>query len=139
MKKRIIIIVIMVALIMSSSIVVNAGETEKVIKSDNGAKYTLIRDVFLSLNFSSGTAYVDVDFEASSSADKVRISTYLKKYVNGSWITIKHLSDTTYTNTITKTYTYPVSSGAQYKAVTYYYAYDGSLCESTSLTTTRTY
>ena len=140
MKKRIIIIVIMIVMVMSSIIMVNAAEeTEKALQSDNGAKSTLIRDAYLNLGFSGSNAQVTVDFEASSDADKVRISTYLKKYVNGSWVTLEHWSDTAYTNTITKVYSYPVSSGAQYKAVTYYYAYDGTFSESTSLTDITTY
>lgn len=104
-------------------------------KLDNlGVKYTYINNASTHLSISNNRAVITNEINAYSNVDKVVISTYLqKKQSNGTWSTIKHWRDTKYSNMYTTQHIYYVTSG-NYRVKTYFYAYDGSSYESTTLT-----
>jgi hypothetical protein len=67
--------------------------------------------------------------------DKCKISMYLQKYQNGSWITVKHWSSTESGTFCGIGETWYVMSGYQYRMSTYGYVYaDTKLIESTLFT-----
>jgi len=67
--------------------------------------------------------------------DECKISMYLQKYQDGSWVTVKHWSATESGMFCGLGETWYVMSGYQYRMVSYSYVYQkGNLLESTSYT-----
>lgn len=67
--------------------------------------------------------------------DECKISMYLQKYQNGSWVTVKHWSSTESGTFCGIGETWYVMSGYQYRMVTYGYVYEtGIMVENTKFT-----
>ncbi len=67
--------------------------------------------------------------------DEIRISTYLQQYKGGQWTIVKHWTTTQYGTIGVLGETWYVSSGYQYRMVSYGYVYnDDVFIESTSYT-----
>lgn len=76
------------------------------------------------------TSYID-----ARNVDECKISMYLQKYQNGSWINVKHWSVTESGTFCGIGETWYVISGYQYRMVTYGYVYDDNrLIETTKFT-----
>ncbi len=135
MRKKIFSLLTIIALLVCT-INVQAladGEEIKLIKSnDVGLRYTYITvaSTTLSIN-SSGTATTSSYVTASSSIDKVILSSFLQKQSSSGWTTIKSWSKTCNSTSGGMSNTINVSEGS-YRVITYFYAYDGSNCESTN-------
>ena len=81
----------------------------------------------------NGQASMTVSVSAYNGVDRISITSHLQRYVNNTWVTIKHW---TYENNGTEAYwseEYNVSKGYNYRLVTYVFAYDGSSADSASL------
>ena len=109
-----------------------SGETEQESKSPYGVRYTyIINATATSLGINSnGRATITNAVSCNSDVDKVTVSSYLQKYSNGTWTTVKHWTDTENDNRYAGSHSYYVSSGNSYRVITYFYAYDGSASES---------
>ena len=118
-------------LLLSMCTIAYASEnTEKEADSLYGMRYTYISYTTTSINISNGLATVSNSISCNSDVDKVTVSSYLQKYSNGTWTTLKHWTDTENDNRYAGTHTYYVASGNSYRVLTYFYAYDGSASES---------
>lgn len=80
-----------------------------------------------SISIGSGTAYCGAAARCVTSINKVRISSYLQKSSSGSWVTVKHWTQDTYSNSAAMNKTYSVSSGS-YRNYCYFYAYIDDTC-----------
>lgn len=80
------------------------------------------------------TSYID-----ARNVDECRISMYLQKYQNGSWVTVKHWSATESGTFCGLGETWYVMSGYQYRMATYGYVYfNDDLLENTNYTSKTT-
>ena len=79
---------------------------------------------------SSGKASVFGQILART-AEKTRVTLYLKRYINGNWVTYKSWSNTEYSRVCTVLEDYYVPQGYQYKLYVYGYAWvDGVLVDT---------
>ena len=112
-----------------------AYASEDAERNDMGLRYTYINNAMTAIGISSsGKATISNSIDCYSDVDKITVSTYLQKNVNGTWTTLKHWTDTEYDNDYVGSHSYYVVSDNSYRALTYFYAYDGTQSESTSLT-----
>lgn len=96
------------------------------------ALYTLITSAYTGLYIDyRGCAYLTGALNCKPGVDRNVISCYLQRY-NSGWKTVQHWRKTTYGTTATLSCYWFVSSGYTYRALIYFYAYDGELSESTS-------
>lgn len=94
--------------------------------------YTYISTTSCAMSINSaGKASVAASINAYSNVDRVEISGYLQ-YYSGGWRTVKNWSEKFSGNYGAMAKTYYVTKGYQYRWICYYYAYDGSVMESTS-------
>ncbi len=132
MLKKISIFILIIALFCSISITGYAADTEQLSEKppEVGTRMTYISQVYTSLTISSGglsNSYARIN--AYPGVGRVRISMYLQRYDSG-WKTVQH-----WTQDFTGTYgslskNWYVTSGYEYRVLTYFYAYDGSNSES---------
>lgn len=133
--KKILTFILIITLFCSVSITGYAAD--KVEPAEKAPEYsvrmTYINSVIASLSISSdGLSNSYAKMYAYSGVDSIKISMYLQKYDNG-WKTVKHWTkkfDSTHGSLSKDWY---VMSGYEYRVLAYYYAYDGSHSESTSL------
>lgn len=106
------------------------------------AENLLIRPMFTNISVflndfditSNGKAILTSSVNARN-VDECRVSMYLQRYQNGSWTTIKHWSATESGKLCGLGKTWYVTSGYQYRMISYAYVYqDGKFVESTSYT-----
>lgn len=134
MRKRIILFIALAICITSTTTCLAASSSVKEDNFEVGVKYAYIQNVTVGLNISSnGIASMLSSIDAQSTVDSVTISSYLQKYDNG-WKTVQHWTEKTNSNSAYLSKNYAVASGHYYRVQTYFYAYDGSQCESTSVT-----
>ena len=82
-------------LLLSMCTIAYASEnTEKAADSLYSMRYTYISYTTTSINISNGLATVSNSISCNSDVDKVTVSSYLQKYSNGTWTTLKHWTDT---------------------------------------------
>ncbi|MDF1618627.1 hypothetical protein [Petrocella sp. FN5] len=86
---------------------------------------------------SSGKASVFGNIFART-AEKTSVTCYLKRYVNGNWVTYKSWSNTEYLNICTVMEDYYVPSGYSYKLYVYGYAWVNGLLVDTPIYITDT-
>jgi len=79
------------------------------------------------LNVAGGIADCGASAGCVSSINKIRISSYLQKSSSGSWVTLKHWTQDTRSNSASFRKTYAVTSGS-YRHLCYIYAYIGEAC-----------
>lgn len=114
----------------SSSPVITAAPPE----AQAAVRYTYINYAYSTISISgSGIASVYNRISCSTSVDKVVMSCYIQKYDNG-WKTVAHWRDTVYSYSGSSSHATYVYSGYTYRVRTYFYAYVGSVYESTSCT-----
>jgi hypothetical protein len=80
-----------------------------------------------------GRASMTASISAYSGIDRVSMTSHLQRYVNNTWVTIKHW---THENSGTSAFwseDYYVSTGYSYRLVTYFFAYKGTSADSASL------
>jgi hypothetical protein len=141
MKKGVSVILLLVLLFTLTTTAFAADEpSEAAPPNVYGMDFTYIVFATGSLDItSSGVASCEASMLCSSSIDQIRISSYLQKY-DGGWVTVKHWTQDTYSNSATFERSQSVVSGYAYRHSCYYYAYiNGSLVESTSMTTYDSY
>jgi len=132
-----ILVVLLISIYASTYAKEDVGEVRI---SPQGILYLYISNVNASLSISgSGIASVNNTITASTYVDSVKISTYLQKYENGSWVTLNHWTDTSNTYYLISSHTHQVTSGYNYRVLTYFYAYVGDESESTSRSETVAY
>lgn len=111
----------------------NAREkpTETINVTEPEIKYVDVQSIKGSLGISStGKASVFGSIYART-AEKTRVTCYLKRYVNGSWVTHKSWTNTEDFNVSTIMNDYYVPSGYAYKVDVYGYAWvDGLLVDT---------
>ena len=81
----------------------------------------------------NGQAFMTAYISTYNGVDRVSMTSHLQRYVNNTWVTIKHW---TYEKKGTSAFwseEYNVSKGYNYRLVTYFFAYSGSSAESASL------
>lgn len=88
---------------------------------------------------SSGKASMISNIDAYDGVDQVTMYNYLQKYVNGVWVNVKSWSSGYWGSSGFWGQTWYVAHGYTYRLRTYFYAYNGSDCESTYLTTGSVY
>lgn len=72
---------------------------------------------------------------AANGSNQITISAYLQKYQNGRWTTVKHWTTTQKGSQAALGVSWYITSGYQYRLVSYGYVYSaGKLLESTSYT-----
>lgn len=137
MKRRFLLMGLVIALLLFSMNITGLAmdnqrdRKEFVTKSDS--KYTYITSVHTALSINSnGRAETFSAIDGYSNVDKVVISSYLQKYDSG-WTTVKHWRETTYSDYGSMENAWYVPQGYSYRVLTYFYAYDGTEVESTSL------
>lgn len=81
----------------------------------------------------SGKATMVSNIDAYSGVDKVEMYNYLQKLQNGVWTIVKSWSTGYIGSSATWGQTWYVAHGYNYRLKTYFYAYDGSNCETTYL------
>lgn len=96
--------------------------------------WTYILDVWQTFDISSsGKAEIVATMDTKNSeTDSLKIVSNLQQLKNGSWTTIKSWTSTTKSTSLIIQGTWYVSKGYSYRLVTNYYAYNGSVVESTS-------
>lgn len=133
--KKILTFILIITLFCSVSITSYAADKEELAEKtpEYGLRMTYINSVIASLSISSdGLSNSYAKMYAYSGVDSIKISMHLQKYDNG-WKTVKNWSkefDSTYGSLSKDWY---VMSGYEYRVLAYFYAYDGSNSESTSL------
>jgi len=139
--KKLLSIALTFVFLLSISIVAYADENvQQAVIAVNGAEYTYISSAKTVLTISSsGYATVENRLSCNSNVDQITVSTYLQKYSNGSWTTVKHWTDTVNDDSYVGGHSRYVVSGYNYRARTYFYAYDGSNSESTNMTDYESY
>jgi hypothetical protein len=144
MKKKLLLALLAFLLVLSICNPVLALENEEQsTRSADGDYQILWTYINLVSNWmdisSSGQASMTSVIYAYSGVDKVVMNNYLQRLVNGSWTTVKNWSNTYYDDFGSWSQTWYVTSGYNYRLRTYFYAYDGSSSESTSLTSGTVY
>jgi len=84
---------------------------------------------------SNGQALMSASFEVRSNVQKVIISSYLQRYENDSWTTIKYWTEEFQDDIGFWSESYYVTKGYNYRLVTYFHAYDGTSWEAAELVT----
>lgn len=115
----------------------HASGPEKSGATARGVLYTYISYTSSSIDISSsGLATVSANMGVVPGTDSVRISLYLQRYENG-WVSVQHWSDADENVTSFElSRSAYVSSGYNYRALAYLYAYEGSSTESATSTAT---
>ena len=136
MKLKTCIIFALVLAVFSISVPANAREdpTEVSIEAtflEPELRYVDVQSLKGGLDISSsGKASVFGQILART-AEKTRVTLYLKRYVNGNWVTYKSWSNTEYSRVCTVLEDYYVPQGYQYKLYVYGYAWvNGVLVDS---------
>lgn len=130
-------IVLVVTMLLAMSVTGYAAENEE--PPEKGIKMTYITSVYTSLSISSGglsNSYADMT--AYPGVDSVRISMHLQRYDNG-WKTVQHWAQDFNGTMGSLSRNWYVTSGYNYRVLTYFYAYDGTQSESISRTHERSY
>ena len=132
--KKILSVIAVTILLFSMCTIAYASENTKT-EPDGlyGAKYTYISNATTSLSIKRGLATITNSISCYSVVDRIEVSTYLQKNVDGVWTTLQHWTDTEYDDDYVGSHSYYVVSGYNYRALTYFYAYDGEQSESTYL------
>ncbi|MDD4753080.1 MAG: hypothetical protein PHT78_07505 [Desulfitobacteriaceae bacterium] len=129
--KKILIMCLCLALMLPVTFVYASSDME-LLEND------LIQPMFTNINVfyndfqitDRGKALLTSSVDARN-VDKITISTYLQKYQNGSWTTVKHWTTTQSGSLAVLGESWYVASGYQYRMVSYGYVYnDGQLLES---------
>ncbi len=142
MKKKLAVLIVFI--VLSSLLIPYASAddmTDYSLSSDSedSIDYVYILSASTSLSIGGGGyASISNNITCVAAVDKIVMSTYLQQY-NGSWVTVNHWTDTVYSNTASSGHGAYVASGYNYRALVYFYAYDGSSYESTTRTDTEYY
>jgi hypothetical protein len=97
-------------------------------------QWTLIMHVSNGLSIDNwGKASMVSHISAYDGVERVRISPYLERYENGTWVTVKNWSQDYEGNMALWTKDWYVNKGFNYRLTTFFYAYKGASQESTIL------
>lgn len=143
MKKAIALFVVVVVLFCVPGAAFAAKDVQADILSDAvmSPMYVYISNASCTMSISaSGYADMDAYINSNSPTDKIHISEYLQRYVDGSWQTVASWSQNYYSTSASWTKGYYVSSGYDYRLYCYFYCYYGDyLLESTTRAAYDTY
>lgn len=136
MKRGNRIIGMMCVLLLMLAVPVNATENHELTKEETitiQPRFSNITVFSVSFDITdSGKAMVESVLSARS-CDEVKISMYLQRYENGTWVSLKHWSDTRSSTSMLLSKEWYVSQGYQYRMKAYGYVYNnGQVVESTS-------
>ena len=135
MKKRVFTLIVCVTLLLSCLMPMQAFAADEDDLQINLMTPMLvyITTATSSFEISGGVAYMSTLMTASG-VDELRLTSYLQKYVNGSWSTVTSWSKTVSGNSGSLSSSYSVTSGT-YRVRSYFYAYiDDVVVDSTLIT-----
>ncbi len=135
MKKRIFTLIVCIILLLSCLMPMQALAAD-----EDDLQINLVTPMLVyittatsSFDISGGVAYMGSSMTASG-VDKLRLTNYLQKYINGSWSTVTSWSKTVSGNSVSLSSSYSVTSGT-YRVRSYFYAYiDDVVVDSTLIT-----
>ncbi len=134
MSKKILMFILIIVLLCSVSMTSYAADNEELAeKPPVSLRFTYIMNAYTSLSITGGGLSTSLArMNAYPGVDSVRISMYLQRY-NSGWTTVKHWAQDFDGTTGTLSKNWYVTSGYEYRVLSYFYAYDGNNTESTSL------
>lgn len=143
MKRGNIVILFVCCMLVITSVPVRANTNLNVLEEK---ETNLVQPKFTNISVFSNDFYITDQGKAvlissidARNVDECRISMYLQKYQNGSWVTVKHWSAIESGTFCGLGETWYVMSGYQYRMVTYCYVYfNDNLLENANYTSKTT-